>query len=75
MAIRYTRAAKTANEIRKLNRWKGPAKPVIDTSFDKPYRCWIVTQKRYEWAVVVYNDEPNCIVSTGNAKGRYIPQT
>lgn len=34
--------------------------------------CWIVTVDRTS-AVVVYEDDPASVVSTGNAPGRYAP--
>lgn len=46
-------------------------KRMIDTEFAKPYPCWMVTQKRGQWAIVIYEDEPNAVVSVGNKTGRF----
>ena len=42
----------------------------IDTSFPQRFPCWIIAEAS-KWAVVVYEDEPKCVVSTGNYEGRY----
>jgi hypothetical protein len=65
-------AEKTAREV--ANEWKGGIVVDIrlcrDTAFGDAPQCYVIGEERFG-AVVIYLDEPNTVVSTGNYPGRF----
>lgn len=67
-----TKAHKEARSIARFNGWKdSDVFRARDTLFAKRFVCYVVK----EWdhcAVVIYGDDPLCVVSTGNHEGRFV---
>lgn len=67
-----TKAHKEARSIARLNGWRADdVYRARDTSFPKRFVCYVVKIWPH-CAVVIYGDEPRCVVSTGNNEGRFI---
>lgn len=73
MTTEHTLTPLTQEEADELARLEGSTKAVraTDTHFDKPYLCWLIYEEP-DCAIVVYDDDPKCSVSTGNHEGRFI---
>lgn len=56
-----------ATEIARENGWHGPVTRVLDTEFPQCFPCYVITP-----GLVVYEDEPDCVVSVENRPGRFI---
>ena len=48
----------------------GPVRHATDTEYGPEHTCWVVFADQRS-AIVVYDDEPDCQVSTGNYVGRF----
>lgn len=65
-------ARDTAIEIAKLNGFCSLVWRAVDNEFEKKFPCWVVSIQSNN-AVVIYEDEPETVTSTGNHPGRFLP--